>query len=1275
MKATIVYEGKATKEFDEMFNFAKKKLSKLEFKRKKSSTNARFVLYYKDLVKVVYPNEKNEPLHKAIVRELANYGFKYGNVDISKEKNFSENALTVLQERYLLKDETRKPIETPEQLFRRVARNLAFVDLLYGRSIEHCEELAEKFFQIMYNKYFLPNTPTLANAGKPNSLLSACFVLPVEDSIESIFNSARDGALVHKQGGGCIEKGSRVFTTHCGIEKIDELFEKLSQNRPAEIKDGAIIVDVSDLNIKVPSMTKEGKLKFSKLEKIWKYKLPKEKTLKIICEGNLEACVSEWHKFFVFENCKIVEKRADELKIGDLLILPNPSLLEVWPFKKYKKIKNFVIDENLAWLLGFFLCDGSLSKNRIRFFTKNKEIKEKISKIVEKVFGRKYAWVTDKRTGVYYTNIYRKEIIELFEQVTSGLFGEKTSVRIPEFIFKSKLSVIFSFLAGVIDGDGYVNNSKRRLEIGVASLEFIEDLLSLFYLLGFKARYAKKVDKRNKNWKALHYCYVSSFYLRKLSNYLLPYLVHKEKRKRLKGWCKSDHISVNSNSKVSKNKRELEMFSFVIQNLTKVKKIVRGGSNSLEFYDFTVAENNNYLAGKHGLAVIHNTGYAFSRLRPEGSLVKTTGGRASGPVSFMYAFNVYTDVVKQGGIRRGANMGVLNVHHPDIMKFINAKVEPDEKARKILNKLCQLTGLDENHPFIETTKKLLVENYQLNNFNISVAVTDRFMEALAKNEDYELIDPRNNEVVGKLSAAEVFEAICKNTWLRGDPGIVFIDRVNKDNPTPAIGKIESTNPCGEQPLLPYESCNLGSINLSKFVKDNGIDWQKLREVVRLAVHFLDNVIDANSYPIKQIEIMTKANRKIGLGVMGWADMLIDLGISYASNEALELAERVMSFIKKEALEKSKELAKEKGVFPNWEKSVFKEKNIKLRNATLTTIAPTGSISMIADCSAGVEPLFSLAYIKTVLGGKQLRYVNERFIKLAKERGFYSKELEEEILEKGNLSNVNNVPDDVKKLFVTALEIPAEWHIKMQAAFQKYTDNAVSKTINLPEDASVEDIKKCYLLAYELGCKGLTIYRDKSLFEQVVSFKVKDNEVFFRTKPKERPAVVYGMTRRIRVPCGNLFITINLDENKEPFEVFITAGKAGGCLSANTEAIGRLISYILRTNPDSWTHLENIIGQLRGIGCGREVGFGKNKVLSCPDAVAIELYKFLVEAGKVKDELPEKFDSENFESPFKQEKSSLIDINIQMGACPNCGSPLIFQEGCAKCTRCNYTQCD
>ncbi len=871
MKATIVYEGKATKEFDEMFNFAKKKLSKLEFKRKKSSTDARFVLYYKDLAKVVYPNEKNEPLHKAIVRELANYGFKYGSVDISKEKNFSENALTVLQERYLLKDETRKPIETPEQLFRRVARNLAFVDLLYGRSIEHCEELAEKFFQIMYNKYFLPNTPTLANAGKPNSLLSACFVLPVEDSIESIFNSARDGALVHRQGGG--------------------------------------------------------------------------------------------------------------------------------------------------------------------------------------------------------------------------------------------------------------------------------------------------------------------------------------------------------------------------------------------------------------------TGYAFSKLRPEGSIVKSTGGRASGPVSFMYAFNVYTDVVKQGGIRRGANMGVLNVHHPDIMKFINAKVEPDEKAKKVLKKLCQLTGLDEEHPFIGTTKKLLVENYQLNNFNISVAVTDRFMEALAKNEDYELIDPRKNEVVGKLNAAEVFEAICKNTWLRGDPGIVFIDSVNKDNPTPAIGKIESTNPCGEQPLLPYESCNLGSINLSKFVKDNGIDWQKLRGVVRLAVHFLDNVIDANSYPIKQIEIMTKANRKIGLGVMGWADMLIDLGISYASNEALELAEEVMSFIKKEALEKSKELAKEKGVFPNWEKSVFKEKNIKLRNATLTTIAPTGSISMIADCSAGVEPLFSLAYIKTVLGGKQLHYVNERFIKLAKDQGFYSKELEDEILEKGNLSNVNNVPDDVKKLFVTALEIPAEWHIKMQAAFQKYTDNAVSKTINLPEDASVEDIKNCYKLAYELGCKGLTIYRDKSLFEQVVNFKVKDNEVFFRTKPKERPAVVYGMTRRIKVPCGNLFITINLDENKEPFEVFITAGKAGGCLSANTEAIGRLISYILRTNPDSWTHLENIVGQLRGIGCGREVGFGKNKVLSCPDAVAIELYKFLVEANKVKDELPEKFDSENFESPFKKENNNLIDINIQMGACPNCGSPLIFQEGCAKCTRCNYTQCD
>jgi len=460
------------------------------------------------------------------------------------------------------------------------------------------------------------------------------------------------------------------------------------------------------------------------------------------------------------------------------------------------------------------------------------------------------------------------------------------------------------------------------------------------------------------------------------------------------------------------------------------------------------------------MAIIHKsgggTGFSFSKLRPRGDIVRSTMGVASGPVSFMRIFDVATEVIKQGGRRRGANMGILRVDHPDIVEFITAKSKE---------------GV-------------------LKNFNISVAATDDFMKAVEEDGEYELINPRTGKAVKRVMARDIFDLIVTMAWRTGDPGMVFIDEINRHNPTPALGEIESTNPCGEVPLLPYESCNLGSVNLAKMVRDGEVDWERLREVVRTAIHFLDNVIDVNNYPLPEIEKMTKANRKVGLGVMGFADMLIELGIPYDSEEALDMAEKVMSFISREARQMSVELAEERGSFPNIDLSIWPKRGFSvLRNATVTTIAPTGSISIIAGASSGIEPLFAVAFVRNVMG-TQLFEVNPIFERVAKERGFYSKELLRKVARVGTVQELTEIPEDVRRVFVTALDIAPEWHVRMQAAFQKYVDNAVAKTVNLPYEATLEDVRRVFMLAYKLKCKGITVYRYGSKKEQVLYLGLK-----------------------------------------------------------------------------------------------------------------------------------------------------------------------------------------
>jgi ribonucleoside-diphosphate reductase alpha chain len=656
-------------------------------------------------------------------------------------------------------------------------------------------------------------------------------------------------------------------------------------------------------------------------------------------------------------------------------------------------------------------------------------------------------------------------------------------------------------------------------------------------------------------------------------------------------------------------------------------------------------------------AMIHKsgggTGFSFSRLRPRNAVVKTTGGIASGPISFMRVYDAATEAVKQGGTRRGANMGILRVDHPDVMDFTMCK---------------------EN-------------NKQITNFNISIAITDEFMQKLEKGEHYDLIDPHTHKPVKQVDSKEVFDLIVKQAHKNGEPGVIFIDRMNEFNPTPKLGTYESTNPCGEQVLLPYESCDLGSVNLDQMCKKiNGryeINWNRIKEVTRLAVHFLDNLIDVNKFPMPQIEKATKATRKIGLGVMGWASLLIRLNIPYNSDEAVALAEKIMSFILNEATKKSLELGKAKGTFPAFKGSIYDKKDgsTKMRNATLTTIAPTGTISIIAGpCSSGIEPLFAISYYRNVMDNDKLVEVEPLFEEVAKERGFYSRELMEKIAENGSLVHVEGVPEDIKRVFVTSHDIAPEWHVRMQAAFQKYVHNATSKTINFPHEATIEDVRKAYLLAYQLDCKGITVYRDKSREEQVLNIGSSDSKKDDKAQsvtfadfkkeivPRPRPEVIIGTTTKVSTGCGNLYVTINVDEEGNPFELFTSMGKAGGCAASQLEAIGRLVSLAFRAGVE----VKSIMEQLRNIRCPSPSWEKGQRIFSCADAIARVVERRLVnnQAVKAALETPLAMKHSHNDEPLVSE-TARGDI---VGVCPDCGGALRHEEGCMKCHACGFSKC-
>ena len=1319
----------------------------------------------------------------------------------SKVGNWSDPALRVLRERYLSRkgDEVQ---ETPEEMCWRVAQCLARAEERYGRSPAATQEVAVAFYDLMVDGYFMPNSPTLMNAGKGNQLqYSACYVLPVGDSMEEIFDAVKAAAIIHK----CLVGDTFVMSN--GLTRL------------SEVRDGALVM-TDEGPFHVNSLHDNGDQPVFEVRTNRGYKIvgtAEHRLLAVAHDGSYE-----WRKIGeVREGDWLIMKPGSW--VGGETKLPEFTLSQKrgrnrTSFKPREYRLPRELTPELAELIGLYIGDGSNHRDGIRF-TVGDDCPEVVARIKElslALFEKNPSVSRYSGGNAFEVSILSRQVKEWFAFL--GITKVSSlEAHIPDVILRSSEEVAAAFVRGLFTADGCVRQN-GHITLTTSSRRLGEELQIMLLALGVPTHLRRDVSATQYESWQISVCTKAGF--RRFREKIgfaaakkaarLAAVLDEEifvkgetipnQRARLRVWYDALPASSRREAKIQFDDllnrvtapRELSR-----QRLTAVMKksapfppffeelaaeeffFVRataiGYAGIRRVYDLTVPLKHAYIANGF---VSHNsgggTGFAFSRLRPKDDFVASTGGKASGPVSFLRVFNGATEAVKQGGTLRGANMGILKVDHPDILEFIE----------------CKLDG-------------------GITNFNISVAATDRFMDALEKGEDYELINPHTGAVVGKLSAREVFERIVRAAWRTGDPGMVFIDRINRSpaNPTPEIGMVEATNPCvtgdtlvatpegmhradrirpgdliltvksprpvewvetsrntpvfrvrfsdggtirvtaghqfyvhregaeiepirldrccpgdevqtfhagvsgaakilsieqagvettydlyepetdtwitegyvsrgcGEQPLLPNEACNLGSLNVSKFARraPNGewtLDWEELERVVRLAVRFLDNVIEMNPYPLPQIDATVKANRRIGLGVMGWADLLFITGIPYDGQEALDLAEQLMAFIKEKGHDQSAKLAEERGPFPNWSRSIYKHGR-PMRNSTVTTIAPTGTISMIAGCSSGIEPIFALAFehrVKQADDERVLTFVNDAFERIAREQGFYSDALMREVLKHGSLGGIPGVPEQAQRVFKTSHEISYDWHVRHQAAFQKYTDNGVSKTINLPNSATEEDVENAYKLAWDLSCLGITVFRDGCKGEQVlnvgVGAKVKREEAPSAAPApaviRPRPHSLSGSTYRMETPIGTAFITVNETTEGEPFEVFVQVGKGGSDTMAVAEALGRLISLVLRLpSPFSATRrLEEVISQLSRIGGGQPTGFGTAKVLSLPDALARTLAEHL---GQVKGEAGEQG---NGSRPHR-----IGDL------CKECGqATFIYEEGCKKCLSCGYNEC-
>jgi ribonucleoside-diphosphate reductase alpha chain len=1217
----------------------------------------------------------------------------------AKVGKWTDPALRVLRERYLTRrgDEV---LEAPEEMCWRVAQSIAAGEARYGRSRAAVQEVATAFYEMMVDGYFLPNSPTLMNAGKNNGLqYSACYVLPVGDSMEEIFDAVKDAAIIHKSGGGtgfafsrlrpkddvvastggrasgpvsflrvfnaateavkqggCVTPETRVSTDR-GIVEIRALGPASASPDTWQTHEAPLRVATDDGPRESDEFYVHGVVPVRRIRTRHGY------TVRASLEHRLRVIGEEGH---------YVWKAIEDIKVGDWVALQKRTYLPIedlrFPAFEFRLHPNATpvrlpetATEELGEFIGYLLGDGAVSVNArgtgrliLSVCLQEPDVASHLVEIADRIFGLRP--VRQAKAGDDSENYFFNSTTLVAWLKAIGV--EKPSaldVRLPELAFRGGPKFARGLLRGLFTADGTVSKEgyPSLCSVSKALVDGVQQLLLSLGAPSSLSVTTRRVGSFGHN-PAYRLRVITRAGLRVFADEIGFFSCAKQSRLGsglAKAWERNDTIpfqgellravyggpgrgSGPGRSSRGADRRLYRALQHYLPGVAALRHLTRSRLEKL-------VEAHPRL-GEHPVVAWLLTNDQFYD-----QVDKIEEGESLTLDLSVPANNTYiADGFVSHNTRRGANMGILKVDHPDILEFIE----------------CKLDG-------------------GITNFNISVAATDVFMDALSKGEEYDLINPHTRLEVGRLSAKEVFDRIVRAAWRTGDPGMVFIDRINASpaNPTPEVGLIEATNPCGEQPLLGNEACNLGSLNVSKFARQAAdgswaIDWEEMERIVRLSVRFLDDVIEMNPYPLPAIDRTVKANRRIGLGVMGWADLLFTLGIPYDSDEAIDLAAQLMAFLKEKSHDQSARLAEERGPFPNWSQSIFK--NVRpMRNSTVTTIAPTGTISMIAGCSSGIEPIFALAFehrVKQGEGERVLTFVNETFEAIARREGFYSEALMQEIARRGTLHGIPGLPAKAELVFKTAHEISYEWHVRHQAAFQRFTDNGVSKTINLPNGATEEDVANAYRLAWELGCLGITVFRDGCKGEQVLNVGVsahRDKEALATipasTKTqaviKPRPHSLSGTTYRMETPIGTAFITVNETPEGEPFEVFVQVGKGGSDTMAVAEALGRLISLVLRL-PSPFSaqrRLEEVISQLSRIGGGQPTGFGPSKVLSLPDALARTLAEHI---GQLK--------------PDGGGAPSAAEGGKRIGdLCKECGqATFIYEEGCKKCLSCGFNEC-